>query len=42
MKRKTEPAIARIKTLLKVPSAYLSNLYYIKGKDMTLSDFLQE
>ena len=30
----------RIKRLLEVLSAYSFNLYYIKGKDMVLSDFL--
>ena len=30
----------RIKRLLEVLSAYSFNLYYIKGKDMILSDFL--
>ena len=29
-----------IKRLLKILSSYLFNLYYIKGKDMILSDFL--
>ena len=39
-KSKTEPAISRIKRLLAVSSAYSFNLYYMKGKDMILSDFL--
>ena len=30
----------RIKRLLKLLSSYSFNLYYIKGKDMVLSDFL--
>ena len=40
LKSKTEPAITRIKRLLEVLSAYSFNLYYMKGKDMILSDFL--
>ena len=40
MKSKTEPASTRIKRLLEVLNAYSFNLYYMKGKDMTLSDFL--
>ena len=40
LKRKTEPATSRIKRLLEVLSAYSFNLYYMKGKDMLLSDFL--
>ena len=40
LKNKTEPATSRIKRLLKVLSAYSFNLYYMKGKDMILSDFL--
>ena len=40
LKNKTEPATTRIKRLLEVLSAYSFNLYYIKGKDMILSDFL--
>ena len=40
MRNKVEPAINRIKRLLEVLSAYSFNLYYIKGKDMILSDFL--
>ena len=35
-----EPATNRIKRLLEILSAYSFNLYYIKGKDMVLSDFL--
>ena len=38
MKSKMEPATNRIKRLLKVLSSYSFNLYYIKGKDMILSD----
>ena len=40
LKSKTEPVTARIKRLLEILSAYSFNLYYIKGKDMILSDFL--
>ena len=40
MRSKVEPATNRIKRLLEVLSAYSFNLYYIKGKDMVLSDFL--
>ena len=40
MKSKAEPTTTRIKRLLKLLSSYSFNLYYIKGKDMVLSDFL--
>ena len=40
MRSKVELATNRIKRLLEVLSAYFFNLYYIKGKDMVLSDFL--
>ena len=40
MKSKAEPATTRIKRLLKLLSSYSFNLYYIKEKDMVLSDFL--
>ena len=40
LKSKTEPATTRIKRLLEVLSAYSFNLYYMKGKDMILCDFL--
>ena len=40
MRSKVEPATTRIKRLLELLSAYSFNLYYIKGKDMILSDFL--
>ena len=40
MRSKVEVATKRIRTLLEVLSAYSFNLYYIKGKDMILSDFL--
>ena len=42
MKSKMEPATNRIKRLLEVLSSYSFNLYYIKGKDMILSDFLSK
>ena len=40
LKSKTEPATTKIKRLLEVLSAYSFNLYYMKGKDMILSNFL--
>ena len=40
MKSKMEPANNTIKRLLEIISSYSFNLYYIKGKDMILSDFL--
>ena len=40
MRSKVELATNQIKRLLEVLSAYSFNLYYIKGKDMVLSDFL--
>ena len=40
MRSKVKPATNRIKRLLEVLSAYSFNLYYIKGKDMILIDFL--
>ena len=40
MKSKMEPATNRIKRLLEFLNSYSFNLYYIKGKDMILSDFL--
>ena len=42
MKSKMEPATNRIKMLLEILSSYSFNLYYIKGKDMILSDFLSK
>ena len=39
MKSKMEPTTNRIKRLLEILSSYSFNLYYIKGKDMILSDF---
>ena len=40
MKAKTEPASMRIMRLLDRLSAYSFNLYYVKGRDMILSDYL--
>ena len=40
MRSKAEPATTRIKRLLELLSPYSLNLYYIKEKDMVLSDFL--
>ena len=40
MRSKVEPATTRIKRLLEVLCSYSFNLFYIKGKDMILSDFL--
>ena len=40
IKSKAESATIRIKRLLELISSYSFNLYYIKGKDMVLSDFL--
>ena len=40
IKSKAEPATTRIKRLLELISLYSFNLYYMKGKDMILSDFL--
>ena len=40
IKSKAEPATVRLKRLLELISSYSFNLYYIKGKDMVLSDFL--
>ena len=40
IKNKAEPATVKIKGLLELISSYSFNLYYIKGKDMVLSDFL--
>ena len=40
IKSKMEPATTRIKRLLELISFYSFNLYYMKGKDMILSDFL--
>ena len=40
MRSKVESVTTRIKRLLEVLSSYSFNLYYIKGKDMIISDFL--
>ena len=40
IKSKAEPATVRIKRLLELINSNSFNLYYIKGKDMVLSDFL--
>ena len=40
MRSKAEPATTRIKRLIELLSPYSFDLYYIKGKDMVLSDFL--
>ena len=40
IKSKAEPTTTRIKRLLDLISSYSFNLYYIKGKDMVLSEFL--
>ena len=40
IKSKMEPATSRIKRLLELISSYSFNLYYMKGKDMILSDSL--
>ena len=40
MRAKTEPATTRIMRLLDRLSAYSFNLYYVKGRDMILADYL--
>ena len=40
MKAKTEPATTKIMRLLDRLSAYSFNLYYVKGRDIILSDYL--
>ena len=40
IKSKAEPVTTRIKQVLELISSYSFNLYYMKGKDMVLSDFL--
>ena len=42
IKSKAEPATTRIKRLLELISSYSFNLYYMKGKDMILNDFLSQ
>ena len=40
IKSKVEPTTTRIKRLLELISSYSFNIYYMKGKDRILSDFL--
>ena len=40
IKSKAEPVTTGIKRLLELMSSYSFNLYYIKGKDIILGDFL--
>ena len=40
MKSKSEPETNRVKRLLEVLSLHAFSLYYLKCKDMILSDFL--
>ena len=40
IKSKMEPVTTRIKRLLELISSYSFNIYYMKGKDVILSDFL--
>ena len=40
MRSTSEPVINRIKRLLEILNLYTFNLYYLKGKDMVLSDYL--
>ena len=40
MKAKTLPATTRIMRLLEILSGYAFNLYFVKGKDMKICDFL--
>ena len=40
IRSKAAPTTTRIKRLLELLSSYSFNFYYIKGKDMVLSDFL--
>ena len=40
MRSKGEPTTTKIKRLIELLSPYSFNLYYIKGKDIVLSDFL--
>ena len=42
IKSKVEPSTTRIKRLLELMSSYSFNLYYMKGKDMILCDFLSQ
>ena len=40
IKSKAEPTTTKIKRLSELLCSYSFNLYYIKGKDMVLSDFV--
>ena len=40
IKSKEEPATTKIKRILEVLNSYSFNLFYIKGKDKILSNFL--
>ena len=40
IKSKTDPTMTRIKRLLELISSHSFNPYYMKGKDMILSDFV--
>ena len=40
LKAKTEPATTRIMRLLDRLAAYSFNLYYVKGRDMIVADYL--
>ena len=42
IKIKVKPTTTRIKRLLELISSYSFNLYYMKGKDVILSDFLSQ
>ena len=42
IKNKMEPMTTRIKRFLELISSYSFNLYFIKGKDMILSDSLSQ
>ena len=42
IKSKMEPVTTRIKRLLELISSYSFTLYYMKGKDVVLSDFLSQ
>ena len=42
IKSKMEPTTTRIKRLLELIRSYSFNLYYMKGKEMILSDFLSQ
>ena len=42
IRSKMEPTTTRIKRFLELISSYSFNLYYMKGKDMILGDFLSQ